>query len=315
MLRKASLQELPGKKDLHGKKMHALSVPKPCQQQRHLSPQEGMSDCRVPLRTSPGMQTARVCELDAAPVCLQLGRPQMALCLHTTPAMTGSCPVPPWLTLTGGSRARGTRAESGGHSLLCEILIAGFWVATAAPGLLSLVSCMRSLMMACLSTEPAGTPGRLSGKSCGNWLFCRSSRISSKLSSSLPGCNKEHTDPSTGRCPPAVGQAGQPPVSRPQRPRMFWQQAWCGGSSQTCWRGTGKASQGWSALLLGSPEWHWHPSKAPHGNIWFHTLCTLRSMRTAGLTGEPGVLQTGVYVGITASSCNTVVFLVSLWLD
>lgn len=50
-------------------------------------------------------------------------------------------------------------------------------------------------MMACLSTEPAGTPGRLSGKSCGNWLFCRSSRISSKLSNSLPGCNKEHTNP------------------------------------------------------------------------------------------------------------------------
>lgn len=50
-------------------------------------------------------------------------------------------------------------------SLLCEILIAGFWVATAVLGLLSLVSCMRSLMMACLSTEPAGTPGRLSGKS------------------------------------------------------------------------------------------------------------------------------------------------------
>lgn len=62
-------------------------------------------------------------------------------------------------------------------------------------GLLSLVSCMRSLMMACLSTDPAGMPGRLSGKSCGNWLFCRSSRISSKLSNSLPGCNKKNHKP------------------------------------------------------------------------------------------------------------------------
>lgn len=58
-------------------------------------------------------------------------------------------------------------------------------------------------MMACLSTEPAGAPGRLSGKSCGNWLFCRSSRISSKLSSSLPGCKQRKHG--TRCCLPAVG--------------------------------------------------------------------------------------------------------------
>lgn len=150
----------------------------------------------------------------------------MALCHHTTPARTGSCPVPPWPTpALGGSQARYARVEGGVHSLLCEILIAGFWVATAAPGLLSLVSCMRSLMMACLSTEPAGTPGRLSGKSCGNWLFCRSSRISSKLSNSLPGCNKEHANPQytslLARCwRPARAKPGSPPPSHPHWPWM-----------------------------------------------------------------------------------------------
>lgn len=77
------------------------------------------------------------------------------------------------------------------NSLFCEILIAGFWAPMEVPELFSPVSCMRSLMMACLSTEPAGAPGRVSGKSCGNWLFCRSSRISSKLSNSLPGCKGE----------------------------------------------------------------------------------------------------------------------------
>lgn len=116
------------------------------------------------------------------------------------------------------------RAGAGGgdDSLLCEILIAGFWVATAAPGLLSLVSCMRSLMMACLSTEPAGAPGRLSGKSCGNWLFCRSSRISSKLSNSLPGCNKKKHSANPqytlllACCwRPARTEPGRPPPLRP----------------------------------------------------------------------------------------------------
>lgn len=116
------------------------------------------------------------------------------------------------------------RAGAGGgdDSLLCEILIAGFWVATAAPGLLSLVSCMRSLMMACLSTEPAGAPGRLSGKSCGNWLFCRSSRISSKLSNSLPGCNKKKHNANPqytlllACCwRPARTEPGRPPPLRP----------------------------------------------------------------------------------------------------
>lgn len=58
-------------------------------------------------------------------------------------------------------------------------------------------------MMACLSTEPAGAPGRLSGKSCGSWLFCRSSRISSKLSNSLPGCKQRKHN--TRCCSPAPG--------------------------------------------------------------------------------------------------------------
>lgn len=76
------------------------------------------------------------------------------------------------------------------YSLLWEIRSAVFWVPTGVTGLLSAVSCMRSLMMACLSTDPAGAPGLVSGNSCGNWLFCKSSKISSKLSSSLPGCSK-----------------------------------------------------------------------------------------------------------------------------
>lgn len=147
-----------------------------------------MFDVRVPLNTSLRTQAPRGCEQTQLPrVWSWHDRRWRSVTAHRQPS-TGSCPVPPWLT-------RGSEPELGLHSLLCEILIAGFWLATAAPGLLSLVSCMRSLMMACLSTEPAGTPGRLSGKSCGNWLFCRSSRISSKLSNSLPGCNREHTNP------------------------------------------------------------------------------------------------------------------------
>lgn len=54
------------------------------------------------------------------------------------------------------------------YSLLCGIRIAVFWAPTGVTGLLSAVSCMRSLMMACLSTDPAGAPGLVSGKSCGN---------------------------------------------------------------------------------------------------------------------------------------------------
>lgn len=77
------------------------------------------------------------------------------------------------------------------YSLLCEIRSAVFWAPTGVTGLFSAVSCMRSLMMACLSTDPAGAPGLVSGKSCGNWLFCKSSKISSKLSSSLPGCSQQ----------------------------------------------------------------------------------------------------------------------------
>lgn len=158
--------------------------------------------------------------------------------------------------------------EGGVHSLLCEILIAGFWVATAAPGLLSLVSCMRSLMMACLSTEPAGTPGRLSGKSCGNWLFCRSSRISSKLSNSLPGCNKEHTNPQyrsllTCCWCPACAKPGRPPESHLHRPRMCL-------APRLMWRELTNLLEGGCAglpglvcLALGSPVGHWHPFESP----------------------------------------------------
>lgn len=174
----------------------------------------------------------------------------MALCHHARPEqdqeLPGSSPATQGYHHRrrhrfGGSRASPTRARKA-DSLLCEILIAGFWVATAAPGLLSLVSCMRSLMMACLSTEPAGAPGRLSGKSCGNWLFCRSSRISSKLSNSLPGCNKKKKQPqthSTRRCSPAVGVLlvpSQAPHNRYARTGFgcFLQEARCGGSSQSC---------------------------------------------------------------------------------
>lgn len=190
------LQELPERNDLHRKKMHVLSMPKPHYSSITYNHRRGCLVGGYPLKRLRGHRLPRCARWTQPLVCLELGRPQMALCHHTTPARTGSCPVPPWPTpALGGSQARYARVEGGVHSLLCEILIAGFWVATAAPGLLSLVSCMRSLMMACLSTEPAGTPGRLSGKSCGNWLFCRSSRISSKLSNSLPGCNKEHANP------------------------------------------------------------------------------------------------------------------------
>lgn len=86
------------------------------------------------------------------------------------------------------------------YSLLCEIRSAVFWAPTGVTGLFSAVSCMRSLMMACLSTDPAGAPGRVSGKSCGNWLFCKSSKISSRLSSSLPGCS-EQTEELIQSCP------------------------------------------------------------------------------------------------------------------
>lgn len=129
-------------------------------------------------------------------------------------------PPPPLPPLLWGFASSANNARGKADSLLCEILIAGFWVATAAPGLLSLVSCMRSLMMACLSTEPAGAPGRLSGKSCGNWLFCRSSRISSKLSNSLPGCNRKKNQTqthSTGRRSPAVGVLLVPSQAAPNR--------------------------------------------------------------------------------------------------
>lgn len=198
----------------------------------------------------------------------------MALCHHTTPARTGSCPVPPWPTpALGGSQARYARVEGGVHSLLCEILIAGFWVATAAPGLLSLVSCMRSLMMACLSTEPAGTPGRLSGKSCGNWLFCRSSRISSKLSNSLPGCNKEHTNPQytslLARCwRPARAKPGRAPTITPALALDV------SGSMPDVEEAHKPVGRGLCRLLRASLPCFWGvqcgtgtPSKAPHQDI------------------------------------------------
>lgn len=155
---------------------------------------------RVPLKTPQKARNSRaLSELDITSLCVsKRDDRRWRYVITQDQSRTRSCPVPPQrprgtttvATIPLGVRKRCRRARKA-DSLLCEILIAGFWVATAAPGLLSLVSCMRSLMMACLSTEPAGAPGRLSGKSCGNWLFCRSSRISSKLSNSLPGCNKK----------------------------------------------------------------------------------------------------------------------------
>lgn len=61
-----------------------------------------------------------------------------------------------------------TSQGNSAYSLLCDIRSAAFWAPTGVTGLLSAVSCMRSLMMACLSTDPVGAPGLVSGKSCGN---------------------------------------------------------------------------------------------------------------------------------------------------
>lgn len=125
-------------------------------------------------------------------------------------------------------------------------------------------------MMACLSTEPAGTPGRLSGKSCGNWLFCRSSRISSKLSNSLPGCNKEHTNPQyssllaccwPSQAPPSVTAAAAADVSGNSPD---------GKAAHKPLEGNCAGFQGSSTLLLGSPVCHGHPSKPRTGT--YHSI-------------------------------------------
>lgn len=63
-----SLHELPERNDLHGKTTHRLSVPKPSQEQCHMSPREGMFDLRVALHTSPRAQPGRVCVLDTSPL-------------------------------------------------------------------------------------------------------------------------------------------------------------------------------------------------------------------------------------------------------
>lgn len=153
-------------------------------------------------------------------------------------------------------------------------------MATAAPGLPSLVSCMRSLMMACLSTEPAGAPGRLSGKSCGNWLFCRSSRISSKLSSSLPGCKQRKHG--TRCCSPAVGV-------------LLTHCCTCTGSRCSLQEAQCKAHKvvkkglcrlPWAHLACSWRAWHrrhyWHPFKTL---AWVHTKShTIRTSRQR----EPG---------------------------
>lgn len=83
------------------------------------------------------------------------------------------------------------------HLPFCNIPDNGLGVPSGDAETFPLPICSRSWKMVCLSTGPLAGTVFMSGKSCCNWLFCRSSRISSKLSKSLLICCQQQ-----GQLPP-----------------------------------------------------------------------------------------------------------------